>query len=50
MEKIIGNNYKIINKLGGGSFGSVFKGYNINSKDEVIIKCEKINSFKLLKK
>jgi casein kinase 1 len=32
------------NKLGSGSFGDIFKGYNIKTKDEVAIKVEALNS------
>jgi len=50
MEPIIGNKYKIINKIGEGSFGQIFKGQNIRTYELVAIKMESIESdTKLLK-
>jgi serine/threonine protein kinase len=50
MEPIIGNKYKIISKIGEGSFGQIFKGQNIRTSELVAIKMESIESdTKLLK-
>jgi len=50
MEAIIGNKYKIISKIGEGSFGQIFKGKNIRTSELVAIKMESIESdTKLLK-
>jgi len=47
---LIANKYKIIEKIGEGSFGTIYKGENIRNKDSVAIKIEKIcDSYKLLK-
>lgn len=46
---IILNKYEIINKLGKGSFGEIYKGINIRTKTTVAIKVEKIHEFSLLK-
>jgi serine/threonine protein kinase len=47
---IIGKKYLVINKIGNGSFGSIFKGENIRTKELVAIKVESINqNLKLLK-
>ena len=37
-ERIIGEKYKIIKKIGSGSFGRVYKAENILNKEEVAIK------------
>ena len=48
--EIIGNKYKIISKIGAGSFGQIFKGQNIRTSELVAIKMESIESdTKLLK-
>ena len=50
MEPIIANKYKIINKIGEGSFGEIYKGQNIRTGEKVAIKMESIESnTKLLK-
>jgi serine/threonine protein kinase len=50
MEPIIGNKYKIISKIGEGSFGQIFKGQNIRTSELVAIKMESIEfDTKLLK-
>lgn len=50
MSNIINNKYILINKLGEGSFGSIYKGQNIRTKEYVAIKVETIQSAnKLLK-
>ena len=47
---IIGNKYKLLEKIGEGSFGSIYKGENIRTKEYVAIKVEPIiNDLKLLK-
>ena len=47
---IINNKYKIITKIGGGTFGSIYKGQNIRTNEYVAIKIEPIkNDLKLLK-
>jgi len=46
----INNKYKILEKIGQGSFGSIYKGENIRTKELVAIKVEPIiNNTKLLK-
>jgi len=48
---IIGNKYKLTSSIGNGSFGSIFKGTNIRTDEEVAIKVETLESnTKLLKK
>ena len=50
MSNIINNKYTIIEKIGKGSFGSIYKGQNIRTKEYVAIKVESIKSeIKLLK-
>jgi casein kinase I family protein HRR25 len=47
---LINNKYKIIEKIGEGSFGSIYKGKNIRTNEELAIKIEPIDSnLKLLK-
>ncbi len=47
---IINNKYTILHKIGSGSFGSIYKGQNIRTKEYVAIKVEPINTdLKLLK-
>ncbi len=47
---IINNKYKILDKIGQGSFGFIYKGENCRTKELVAIKVEPIQSnFKLLK-
>ena len=47
---IINKKYIIINKIGSGSFGSIYKGQNIRTKELVAIKVEAIkDKLKLLK-
>jgi len=46
----INNKYKLLSKLGSGSYGSIYKGENIRTKEHVAIKIEPIDSnTKLLK-
>ena len=40
MPTIIGNKYEIHNIIGEGTFGRVFKGKNIRSKEDVAIKIQ----------
>lgn len=40
MSTIIGNKYEIISNLGEGSFGRVFKGKNIRTKEDIAIKIQ----------
>jgi len=47
---IIGNKYKLLQKIGNGSFGSIFEGINIRTSEKVAIKIEPIiDELKLLK-
>jgi serine/threonine protein kinase len=47
---IINNKYKLINKIGSGAFGSIYKGQNIRTNEYVAIKIEPIkHELKLLK-
>jgi len=47
---LINNKYKLISKLGSGSFGSIYKGENIRTKEFVAIKIEPLDAnLKLLK-
>ena len=50
---IINNKYMFLEKLGSGSFGVLYKGENIRTKEKVAIKIEPVNpvyGFSLLKK
>lgn len=50
MEKFINNKYFLLNEIGKGSFGSIFKAKNIRTNEYVAIKRELINNnLKLLK-
>lgn len=47
---LINNKYAIIKRIGSGSFGLIYKGQNIRTKEFVAIKIERINdNLKLLK-
>jgi len=47
---LINNKYKILHELGEGSFGKIYKGENIRTKETIAIKIESIiNGNKLLK-
>jgi len=47
---LINNKYKIIEQIGSGSFGSIFKGENVRTNEKVAIKVEPIkNETKMLK-
>ena len=48
--ELVNKKYLLLNKIGSGSFGSIYKGQNIRTKELVAIKVEPIeNEFKLLK-
>lgn len=48
--ELINNKYLLLNKIGKGSFGSIYKGQNIRTNEFVAIKVEKIiDKLKLLK-
>ena len=48
--ELINNKYKLLEKIGEGSFGSIYKGENIRTNEYVAIKIESIqNNYKLLK-
>ena len=49
MTVIIDGKYKILKKLGEGSFGKIFSGINNNTKEEVAIKIEQDNDSSVLK-
>ena len=40
---IVANKYKILEEIGRGAFGKVFKGENIRRRELVAIKVEKVN-------
>ena len=44
MDRMISNKYKIIEQIGSGNFGSVFKGENIRTKENVAIKIAPITN------
>lgn len=47
---LIANKYKLLEKIGSGSFGTIYKGENIRSREKVAIKVEPImEDLKLLK-
>ena len=47
---IVGYKYKVFNKIGTGNYGSIFKGLNIRTNEEIAIKVEsKDSQTKLLK-
>jgi serine/threonine protein kinase len=49
-NKLIANKYRIINKIGSGSFGFIFKGINVRTNEKVAIKIENVSDeLKLLK-
>ena len=49
MSLIVEKKYKIISKLGEGSFGKIFSGVNTNTDEEVAVKIEKLDENSLLK-
>ena len=42
--QIIGRKYKIVNKLGSGAFGEIWRAVHVTSEREVAVKFEDINS------
>jgi serine/threonine protein kinase len=49
-EELINNKYRLLEKLGSGSYGSIFKAENVRTKELVAIKVESIQEeLKLLK-
>ncbi|CAA6673272.1 unnamed protein product [Spirodela intermedia] len=44
MEHVIGGKFKLGRKIGGGSFGEIYVGVNIQSGEEVAIKLESLKS------
>ena len=38
LNKIVAGGYRIIEKLGSGSFGEIYKGRHVSSNEEVAIK------------
>lgn len=42
--EIVGKNYKVIEKLGSGAFGEIWKAINIKSKKEYAVKFEEISN------
>jgi len=47
---LVGNKYKLLEKIGEGAFGSIYKGENVRTKELVAVKVEPIeNNTKLLK-
>lgn len=41
---VVGKNYKLINKIGSGAFGEIWKAVNNKTKEEVAVKFEEISS------
>jgi serine/threonine protein kinase len=39
---MINNKYKLIEKIGEGSFGAIYKGENVRTREKVAIKVEPI--------
>jgi len=50
MDTNIGNKYKLIKKIGSGTFGTIFEGKNVRTNEKVAVKMELISdNVKLLK-
>jgi len=49
MSLVIENKYKLVKKLGEGSFGKIFSGINQNTNEKVAIKIEEINNLSVLR-
>jgi len=43
-DEIINRKYKILNKIGNGSFGTIYKGCNIRTNEGIAIKMDNINN------
>lgn len=43
-DEIINRKYKILNKIGNGSFGTIYKGLNIRTNEGIAIKKDNINN------
>ena len=43
-DEIINRKYKILNKIGNGSFGTIYNGFNIRTNEGVAIKKDNINN------
>jgi len=44
LNKTINNKYRILEKIGNGSFGAIYKGQNIRTNEEVAVKMEPIDA------
>jgi Serine/threonine protein kinase len=44
LDIIVSDKYQIVQKIGFGSFGEIYKGLNLTNKQPVAIKIEKTNS------
>ena len=40
----VGGKYKILKKIGSGSFGEIFEGVNLENNESIAIKLEKVNT------
>lgn len=50
MNTLVAKKYHLLNEMNGGSFGVLYRAFNINTKEEVVLKMEYINNeIKLLK-
>ena len=51
MDSLIAKKYCLLNEIGSGSFGVLYRAFNIHTQEDVVLKMELINSeMKLLKK
>lgn len=44
MSRVIGNEFTLLNKIGAGSFGTIYEGKRINSNEKVAIKLEDVKA------
>ncbi|ONK70722.1 uncharacterized protein A4U43_C04F840 [Asparagus officinalis] len=44
MERVIGGKFKLGRKIGSGSFGELYLGVNIQSREEVAVKLESVKT------
>ncbi|KAG0486682.1 hypothetical protein HPP92_008777 [Vanilla planifolia] len=44
MAQIVGKKYKLVRKIGSGSFGEIYLGFNMQNNEEVAIKLEPVNT------